>query len=90
MESLFGSEHDKRKKLPPAIRRRIVDPKAEYPGLNLNEIAGAVHVGFGRSPDHKTIRRVLSEKPIPLRFVRRYPPYHEIPSGGSAGRPWWR
>jgi transposase len=79
MESLFGSEHVRRKKLPPAIRRRIVDLKAEYSSFNLNEIAGAVYVRFGRRPDHKTIRRVLAEEPIPLRFVRRYPPYHEIP-----------
>ena len=79
MESLFGSEHARRKKLPPAIRRRIVDLKAEYPGFNLNEIANAVYVRFGRKPDHKTIRRVLAEEPIPLRFVRRYPLYHEIP-----------
>lgn len=79
MESLFGSEHARRKKLPPAIRRLIVDLKAEYPGFNLNEIANAVYVSFGRRPDHKTIRRVLVEEPIPLRFVRRYPPYHKIP-----------
>lgn len=90
MESLFGSEHVKRKRLPPAIRRRIVDPKAEHPGFNVNEIANAVYVGFGRSPDRKTIRRVLDEEPIPLRFVRRYPPYHESPSVGRAERPWWR
>jgi len=79
MESLFGSEHARRKKLPPAIRRHIVDLKAEYPSFNLNEIAGAVYVRFGRRPDHKTIRRVLAEEPIPLRFVRCYPPYHDIP-----------
>jgi len=80
MESLFGSEHVRgRKKLPPAIRRLIVDLKAEYPSFNLNELAEAVYVRFGRLPDHKTIRRVLAEEPIPLRFVRRFPPYHEIP-----------
>jgi hypothetical protein len=81
MESLFGSEHAKRAKLPPAIRRRIVDLKAEYPAFNLNEIANAIYARFGRSPDHKTIRRVLAEEPIPLRFVRRFPPYHEISEG---------
>ncbi|MDP9456467.1 MAG: helix-turn-helix domain-containing protein [Actinomycetota bacterium] len=80
MESLFGSEHARRRRrnLPPALRRRIVDLKAEHPGFNLNEIANAVYVRFGRRPDHKTIRRVLAEEPVPLRFVRRYPPYHEI------------
>lgn len=79
IESLFGSEHARRKKLPPAIRRLVVDLKAEYPAFNLNEIANAVYVRFGRHPDHKTVRRVLAEEPIPLRFVRRFPPYHEIP-----------
>lgn len=78
MENLFGSEHARRKKLPPAIRRLVVDLKAEHPGFNLNEIAGAVYVRFGRRPDHKTVRRVLEEEPISLRFVRRFPPYHEI------------
>jgi putative transposase len=79
MESLFGSEHARRKKLPPAIRRFVVDLKAEYPHFNLNEIANAVYVRFGRRADHKTVRRVLEEEPVPLRFVRRFPPYHEIP-----------
>jgi transposase len=79
MESLFASEHAARKKLPPAIRRLVVDLKAEYPRFNLNEIANAVYVRFGRRPDHKTARRILEEEPIPLRFVRRFPPYHEIP-----------
>lgn len=39
MESLFGSEPARRKRLPPAGRRLIVDLKAEYPAFNLNEIA---------------------------------------------------
>ncbi len=84
MESLFGSEHARRKKLPPAIRRLVVDLKAEYPRFNLNEIANAVYVRFGRRPDHKTVRRILEEEPIPLRFVRRFPPYHEIPERRDA------
>ena len=45
-----------RKRLPPAIRRLVVDLKAEYPRFNLNEIANAVYVRFGRRPDHKTVR----------------------------------
>jgi hypothetical protein len=77
MESLFGSEHARRKKLPPAMRRLVVDLKAEFPRFNLNEISGAVYVRFGRRPDHKTIRRILEEEPIPLRFVRRFPPYQD-------------
>jgi len=38
MESLFGSETAKRRRLPPAVRRLIVDLKAEHPGFNPNEI----------------------------------------------------
>jgi putative transposase len=84
MESLFGSERARRRRLPPAIRRLVVDLKAEYPPFNLNEIANAVYVRFGRRPDHKTVRRVLEEEPVPLRFVRRFPPYHEIPERRDA------
>ena len=41
MESLFGSEHARHKRPPPAMRRLVVDLKAEYPGFNPNEIANA-------------------------------------------------
>ncbi len=78
MESLFGSEHARRKRLPPAIRRLVVDLKAEYPGFNPNEIANACYVRFGRRPARKTVKRVLAEEPVPLRFVRRLAPYHEM------------
>jgi putative transposase len=79
MESLFGSERARVRRLPPAMRRLIVDLKAEYPSFNLNEIANACYVLFGRRPDHKTVRRILAEEPIPLRIARRFSPYHEIP-----------
>ncbi len=81
VEVLFGSEHARRKRLPPAMRRLVVDLKADHPGFNPNEIANAVYVRFGRRPDRKTVVRVLGEEPIPLRFVRRFPPYHEMPEG---------
>ena len=42
MESLFDTQSAKRRELPPAIRRLIVDLKAEYPAFNLNEIANIV------------------------------------------------
>src|ERR687893_1323455 len=78
MESLFGSEAaHRRKKLPSAMRRLIVDLKAEYPGFNPNEISRVCYVRFGRRPARKTVKRVLTEEPVPLRFVRRFPPYHE-------------
>jgi putative transposase len=79
MDSLFGSEAGRRRRLPPAMRQLIVDLKAEHPALNPNEIARACYVRFGRRPARKTVKRVLAEEPIPLRFVRRFPPYHEIP-----------
>src|SRR5829696_8021365 len=41
MESLFDAEPAKRRELPPAIRRLVVDLKAEYPHLNTNEIPEA-------------------------------------------------
>jgi transposase len=79
MESLFGSEHARRKKLPPAVRRLMVDLKAEHPPLKANEIATICYVRFGRRPDLKTVGRVLAGEPIPLRIMRRFPPYREIP-----------
>jgi len=79
MESLFGSEAAKRKRLPSAVRRLVVDLKAEYPGFNPNEISRVCYVRFGRRPARKTVKRVLAEEPVPLRFMRRFPPYHEIP-----------
>ena len=79
MESLFNSEAARRRGLPPSVRRLIVDLKAEYPGFNPNEIANACYVRFGRRPARKTVKCVLAEEPFPLRFVRRFPPYHEIP-----------
>jgi putative transposase len=79
MESLFGSEAAmKRKRLPPSVRRLIVDLKAEHPVLNPNEIAAICCVRFSRRPDRKTVKRVLAEEPVPLRMVRRFAPYHEI------------
>ena len=84
MESLFGSETAKRRRLPPAVRRLIVDLKAEHPGFNPNEISRVCYVRFGRLPARKTVKRVLTEEPVPLRFVRRFPPYHESPERRDA------
>ncbi len=79
--SLFASEPARRRGLPPAMRRLIVDRKAEYPAFSLGEIARICYVAFGRRPSKHTVRRVLEEGPIPLLPVRRYPPYHEMPEG---------
>jgi putative transposase len=79
VDSLFASEGAKRRGLPPAMRRLVVDLKAEHPALTLSEIARICYARFGRRPDERTVRRVLEEGPLPLRVIRRYPPYHEIP-----------
>ena len=77
MESLFGSPKAKRKVLPPAIRRKIVDLKAEHPPLNLEEIANICGALFDRRPDGHTVKAVLEESAIPRKLVRRFEPYHE-------------
>ena len=77
MESLFAAESSKHRGLPPAIRRLVVDLKAEHPPMRPHEISTVCYVRFGRRPDYRTIERVLSEEPMPLRMIRRFPPYHE-------------
>jgi hypothetical protein len=55
MESLFGSEAARgRQRLPPAMRRPVVDPKAEYPAFNPNEISRVCYERFGSRPARKT------------------------------------
>jgi hypothetical protein len=71
METLFGSERARRRRLPPAMRRLVVDLEAEHPGFNPNEIARACYARFGRRPARKTVKRVLTEEPVPLRSVGR-------------------
>jgi putative transposase len=78
MDSLLATESAKRRALPPAMRRFVVDLKAEHPPMRPREIATVCYVRFGRRPDYRTVRRVLAKEPVPLRMVRRFPPYHEI------------
>ena len=80
MEPLFATEKATRKRLPRWVRSMIVKLKGEHPPLNPNEIASIVYVRTGRKIDRKTVKKVLSEDPIPLRIVRRFEPYHEIPA----------
>src|SRR5215216_6781436 len=77
MESLFSSPKAKRRVLPPAVRRKIVDLKAEHPPLNLEEIANICGRLFGRRSDGHTVKSVLEESAIPRKLVRRFEPYHE-------------
>ena len=83
MQSLFGSPKAKRRVLPPAIRRKIVDLKAEHPPLNLEEIANICGALFGRRPDGHTVKAVLEESAIPRKLVRRFEPYREIPDNAE-------
>lgn len=65
-EGLFETEKARRRRLPPNIRRLIVDLKAEYPPFNLNEIANVVRACFGRNVD--VVPRQHSGQPrVPLR-----------------------
>ena len=73
MEGLFEAEIAKRRRLPPNIRRLIVDLKAEYPPFNFNEIANIVDACFGRKPDVRSVKRVLDEEALPLKLQRNYP-----------------
>jgi putative transposase len=84
MQSLFGSPKAKRRVLPPAIRRKIIDLKAEHPPLNLEEIANICGTLFGRRPDGHTVKAVLDESAIPRKLVRRFEPYHEAEDVGES------
>ena len=84
VESLFGARSARR--LPPALRRLIVDLKAEYPPFGLGEIATVCYVRTGRRPGKHTVKRVLAEEPTPLRILRRFDPYHEIPEARERRR----
>jgi hypothetical protein len=86
MESLFDAPAAKRRRLPPSVRRLIVDLKAEYPAFNLNEIANVVGAAFGSKPDVRSVGRVLSEEPVPLKIVRNYPRTTRPKTRGRRGR----
>jgi putative transposase len=86
MRSLFEAEPvpspataaTDRRVLPAAIRRAIVELKAEYPPLGLREVARICRERFDRSVGHRTVERVLASEPLPLRLPRRFGRYHEI------------
>lgn len=65
--------------LPPHLRQLIVTLKAEHPPLRIHELQTICYVCTGRRPDAKTVKRVLTTTPLPLRTQRRIPPYHAIP-----------
>lgn len=88
MASLFGpapaTHRAKRRGLEPAVRRMIVELKAEHPKLNNNEIKNIVYVRTGRRLGKHTAARVLSEEVVPLKLSRLFEPYHESPSRREA------
>ena len=75
---LFSTEDAKRQVLQPAIRRMIVDLKAEHPALNNNEIINIVYVRTGRRLGKHTPARVLAEEIVPLKLSRLFESYHEV------------
>lgn len=81
MVSLFATDpaaaRARRRGLEPAIRRMIVDLKAEHPKLNANEISNIVYVCTGRRLGKHTPGRVLAEEVVPLKLSRLFEPYHE-------------
>jgi putative transposase len=81
MLSLFATDPStaraRRRGLEPAIRRMIVELKAEHPMLNANEISNIVYVRTGRRLGKHTPGRVLAEEVVPLKLSRLFEPYHE-------------
>jgi transposase len=78
IEGLLSTDKARKRRLPPNVRRLVVDLKAEYPPFNLNEIANVVRACFGRKPDVRSAKRVLDEEARPLKLARNYPRYREI------------
>ncbi len=68
-----------RRRLPPAIRRAIVELKAECPALRPYEIATICRHRFDRHVGHHTVERVLASEPLLLRPPRRFRRYRDLP-----------
>jgi putative transposase len=64
--------------LPEAIRRAIVELKAQHAAFRPNELATICFIRFGRRPSPHTVKRVLAEESVPAHATRRYPPYEQI------------
>src|SRR5215211_7092918 len=82
MRSLFEQVPEPardRRRLPAAIRRAIVELKAEYPPFSLRELAAICRERFDRPVDHHTVKQVLATEPLPLRLPRRFRRYHDEP-----------
>jgi transposase len=81
MRSLFDPEPppvaDKRR-LPPEVRRAILELKAEYPAFGLRELARICRERFDRPVGHHAVERVLEHESLPILPPRRFRRYHEI------------
>ena len=67
-----------RRRLPPAVRRTILELKAEYPAFGLREIARICRERFERPVSHHAVERVLAHESLPIVPPRRFRRYHEI------------
>jgi len=81
MRSLFELDPppvgDKRR-LPPEVRRAILELKAEYPAFGLREIARICRERFDRPVGHHAVGRVLDRESLPILPPRRFRRYREI------------
>lgn len=83
ISSLFrptkAQREDHHRSLPIAMRRLIVDLKAEYADFTDGEIAAICAIQFaGRRPPHQTVKAVFANGPAPQRTSRQFPRYAEI------------
>lgn len=67
-----------RRRLPPEVRRVILELKAEHPAFGLREIARICRERFDRPVGHHTVERVLARESLPILPPRRFRRYREI------------
>ena len=67
-----------RRRLPPEVRRTILELKAEYPAFGLREIARICRERFERPVSHHAVERVLVGESLPILPPRRFRRYREI------------
>lgn len=81
MRSLFELDPlpaDDRRRLPPEVRRAVLELEAEYPAFGLREIARICRERFDRPVGHHAVGRVLDHESLPILPPRRFRRYHEI------------
>jgi transposase len=81
MRSLFEFDPppaSDQRRLPPDVRRAILELKAEYPAFGLREIARICRERFDRPVSHHAVGRVLDHESLPILPPRRFRRSHEI------------